>query len=154
MNTKKAYDLAIALMEANGLWSWSFKFDRAISRFGCCQSSRKLITVSKRLVELNDESQVKDTILHEIAHAIVGGHEGHNDKWRDVAKLIGCSGERCYSSSNVIVPKGNYVLRCPNCKRESYYYRRPRNSRACGRCCKEFNNGYYDSRFILECSKI
>ena len=41
--------------------------------------------------------EVKDTLLHEIAHALVGSQHQHNTTWRDKAIEIGCKGNRCVS---------------------------------------------------------
>jgi hypothetical protein len=51
--------------------------DSAVRRFGTCRYSRKLITLSRQLIELNDQARVLDTILHEIAHALAGPKTGH-----------------------------------------------------------------------------
>ncbi len=42
------------------------------------------------------DEEVKDTILHEIAHALVGKAHHHDDVWRAKALEIGCSGRRCH----------------------------------------------------------
>ena len=75
MDLQHARQLAIDLIEAHGLAPrWKFAFDRAIRRFGNCDYTRRRITLSAPLTLLNDEEKVKDTILHEIAHALA--HEG------------------------------------------------------------------------------
>ena len=38
--------------------------------------------------------QLSDTILHELAHLIVGIKEGHNEKWRRMARYVGAKPER------------------------------------------------------------
>ena len=42
----------------------------------------------------SDEATIRDTILHEIAHALTPGQH-HNDVWRRKATAIGCTGQRC-----------------------------------------------------------
>ena len=37
---------------------------------------------------------IKNTTLHEIAHAVVGGHHGHDIVWVNYCKSIGCNGKR------------------------------------------------------------
>jgi hypothetical protein len=62
MNLADAKQLAIALMKADGLFPhWTFAFDRAIRRFGCCNERKKLITLSAHLTEMNSEADVRDT---------------------------------------------------------------------------------------------
>ena len=148
MNTIQAKTLAIKLMKDNTLDEWKFEFDYAVNRFGCCKISKKLITLSKALVELNDESQVRDTILHEIAHALVGKGHGHDFAWKAKAQQIGCAPSRCYTS-DVIQPKAKYQTECPNCHR-MHTANRKRRKIACGRCCKEFNKGRWSKKYILK----
>ena len=40
-------------------------------------------------------SDVRDTILHEIAHAIVGPGHGHDAVWQTAERRIGCTPKRC-----------------------------------------------------------
>jgi hypothetical protein len=72
MNLIKTEKLANELLKKHGLINkgWRFEFDNAPRRFGCCKYRSKRITLSKKLTELNDEENVLDTILHEMAHLI------------------------------------------------------------------------------------
>ena len=40
-------------------------------------------------------SEIRDTLLHEIAHAIVGPGHGHDALWQTAARRIGCTEKRC-----------------------------------------------------------
>lgn len=117
MELIKAKTLAINLMEEHGLIEkgWYFEFDHAKRRFGRCSHGRKLISLSRTLVELNGIERVKNTILHELAHALVGPRNGHNEIWRAKALEIGCDGERCYSADDVEIPSMRYQAKCGGC---------------------------------------
>ena len=110
--------LANQLMRAHNLVSWRFEFDRANRRAGCCHHSTKSISLSYSFVVMNDESEVKDTILHEIAHALAGRGHGHNDYWKQICVRIGARPNRCYDTDIVSMPKGKYVAHCPTCQKE------------------------------------
>jgi predicted SprT family Zn-dependent metalloprotease len=132
-----AEKLAWELMQQHGLVPrWKFVFDRAIRRFGSCNERKRLITLSARLTEMNSEYQVRDTILHEIAHALAGVRAGHGRKWRRVASIIGCNARSCYGDE-VRQPPGKFVGQCPTCGYEVHRARRRRVS--CGRCDRRFN---------------
>jgi len=143
MNLLEAKNLAISLMDEHGLLDnrWYFEFDNAKRRFGCCNYTHKRITLSKALVSLNGEARVKNTILHEIAHALVGNKHGHDHVWRMKAREIGCDGERCYSSLEVERPKGNYEAICPICNHKHYKFKRPnlQKKASCGVCSRSYN---------------
>ena len=129
-------ELARTLMEQYGLSSWNFRYDNAVRRFGCCNYRYKTISLSKKLVEINNEKEVKETILHEIAHAIVGIYHGHDEVWRKTAMLIGCDGNRCYSTDVVNTLESKYYAICPICGYEHKRNRLPKYGArtSCGRC--------------------
>lgn len=123
---------------------WEFKWDRATRRFGCCHQNQKSITLSKALTELNSWDEVKDTVLHEIAHALVGKGHGHDNVWKAKCIEIGARPERCYDNS-VKRPKKRWKGVCPECGRIVYGCRRRNIS--CGKCCKVYNSKY---KFVWE----
>jgi predicted SprT family Zn-dependent metalloprotease len=154
MNPSEAIEFAQELMIEYGLLGWRAKLDNAVRRYGACDYSRKLITLSNNLVQLNDERSVLDTTLHEIAHALAGPRAGHGPEWRRVAQAIGCSPERCYSLSDTRVPPGRFVLRCVHCGHTTRRVRRPRRQLACSKCCNRFAGGRFDARFVLNCEAM
>ena len=77
MTLAQARRLALRLMRQHKLSpAWSFGFDRSKVRFGKCNFANKEISLSRYLVELNDENEVRETILHEIAHALARAAPG------------------------------------------------------------------------------
>ena len=113
---------------------WSFSFDRAKRRAGSCKFSKKEITLARDYAEQEDFKEIKNTILHEIAHALVGPRHGHNKIWRQKALEIGCDAERCHY---VVFSKPKYKLTCINRCFEVARYRVNQNflhSRICSKC--------------------
>jgi predicted SprT family Zn-dependent metalloprotease len=96
------------------------------------------MTLSGPLIALNDEAEVRDTVLHEIAHALVGAKHGHDRVWKDTAEAVGCRPQRCYSAQTVRVPSARYRFECPVCGHTGTRMRIRVPS--CGRCDrKQFN---------------
>lgn len=141
MDTTKAATIAKDLMKYHELEGYTFQFDSALRRFGYASWKDKTISLSKHLTELNDENQVLDVILHEIAH-ILAPKTGHNRLWKAVAKGIGCNGLRCYGNE-VIIPPNQYIGTCPACGREVNRLRRKRI--ACAVCCR----GRFQTQYIF-----
>ena len=113
---------------------WSFSFDRAKRRAGSCKFSKKEITLAKAYAEQEDFKEIKNTILHEIAHALVGLKHGHNEIWRQKALEIGCDAERWHY---VVFSKPKYKLTCKNRCFEVARYRVNQDflqSRICSKC--------------------
>jgi predicted SprT family Zn-dependent metalloprotease len=138
MDVDDAAALARRLMDEHGLSAWQFRFDRARRRFGCCWRTRKLITLSKPLTELNGAAEVGDTILHEIAHAIAPG--GHGPAWRRICIQIGAKPRRCFNSAMVNLPvikhSRRYVAVC-RCPTQHFRRRKPKATYLCRRCRKQ-----------------
>ena len=136
MHLPEARQLAKELLRRHGLPEWHFHFDRARRRFGCCHLERKFITLSAPLTFLNDADQVRDTILHEIAHALAPG-DGHGRKWKAVCQCIGASPKRCYEDAQVNLPPrapARYRMGCPRCGWWVERHRRTRRKLICRDC--------------------
>lgn len=118
--------------------SWRFSFDRAVRRFGCTHYDDNLITLSKALCELNDWETIRLTVLHEIAHALVGVGHHHDTVWKKKCIEIGGNGERCYSPKNVHVAS-KYQATCPACGYIHHRNRLPKRKTSCGACSSVFN---------------
>lgn len=132
---------------------YSFKFDHAKRRFGCCNYRKQQITLSKHLCEVNPHQlnlKIKDTILHEMAHAfsfnIYGSAgRGHGRKWQSIAKQIGSDGKRCYSDADfggIEMPESKYTLTCNTCGNTRNMHRRPKRRYSCGQCSDKFDPEY------------
>ena len=138
MELYDARKMAIELMNKHGLTGWYFDFDRAKRRFGACHFRTKHISLSIYLVALNDEVRVKNTILHEIAHALVGAKHNHDAVWKAKAREIGCTGDRCYSSRDTVTPESRYIGTCPN-GHEYKRHKAPKRKTSCPKCCPVYD---------------
>jgi predicted SprT family Zn-dependent metalloprotease len=125
------------LMARHGLANWSFAFDNAKTRAGVCRETRRQIGLSRVLTQLHTAAEVRDTILHEIAHALVGVAHGHDARWRATAVSIGCSGMRCVAEESAR-PPAPWVGRCPS-GHEVLRHRRPSRVQSCARCSRSFD---------------
>jgi len=106
-----AIDLAAHLMQEHGLTGWRIKLDHARRRAGQCDFSNRIISLSRLYVRHATPEHIRDTILHEISHALVGPRHGHDAVWRQKAREIGCTATRCHTLS---FARARWVMRCPN----------------------------------------
>jgi predicted SprT family Zn-dependent metalloprotease len=127
VNLELAESLTYQLMSQHGLFleNWSFRWDNAKTRCGQCLTHQRVIQLSKSFVELNPEAEVKDTILHEIAHALVGPGHCHDRVWRLKAIEVGARPERCVSDKVALAP-GKWVGVCIGCNLEIPRHRKPK----------------------------
>lgn len=137
MEVGSALGLAAELVRRHGLDGWTVTLDRAKMRAGACRFDARQITLSAQLTRLHDESEVRDTILHEIAHALAGPGHGHDAAWRSTALRIGCTGQRC---SSVEAPRvdGSWVGTCQAGHRH-HRHRRPERLVSCAICSPRFD---------------
>ena len=137
MDLSEAGRLGRRLLDEHGLHDWTIAFDRAKRRAGVCRPGAREIGLSAPLTSIHPESEVRDTILHEIAHALVGTRHGHDEVWRAMATRIGCSGERC-SSEDAPGIDGDWVGTCPAGHRRTRH-RRPERPSSCTTCAPGFD---------------
>ena len=136
MNLLQAQQLANQLMNQYGLLDkgWRFEYDTAKRRFGVCRYGSKRIGLSKPLTLANDVERVKDTILHEIAHALTPGHH-HDSVWKAKCREIGCKDERCFTSEDTNTIAGKYRAVCGGCgKTHNRHKRIPRGRQVACLC--------------------
>ena len=119
---------AEGLMRRHGLTGWSFQFEDASKQAGVCVFGLQVIGLSRLYCLHATDWQVRDTILHEIAHAMVGPKHNHDAAWKAVARSIGCTGDRCHK---VEFAPPRYIARCTRCG-----WAIKRNVRKRGAICK------------------
>jgi predicted SprT family Zn-dependent metalloprotease len=128
-----AQTLARSLMNAHGLEHWRFAFGRGKNRLGCCDYTTRTISLSADYVDLNPEPLIRNTILHEIAHALTPGAK-HGPVWKSMCLRIGARAERLARASEVVMSPSKYVLACPCCNVKEPRHRRPTRNYYCGAC--------------------
>jgi predicted SprT family Zn-dependent metalloprotease len=135
MKIEDAKNLALDLMYQHELmtikmpaypWNrpWRLEFNSTGRQAGCTNYGDRTITLSKVNVELGSLEVVRDIILHEIAHALVGPGHRHDKTWKRQARAIGAR-PKYYCEG---VTRFSFRLDCPECGRKSdlYFYRHPR----------------------------
>ena len=117
------------LLCKHGLNDWSACLDDSISRAGACKYSARQISLARLFIRKASEQEIRDTILHEIAHALAGIEHHHDAVWRKIAKEIGCTAQRCH---DIVFSPPRWIVQCPNgC------FANTRNRRIRGVICKK-----------------
>ena len=125
----------LAEHQANGALGrqWRFGFDLSPARAGVCRYQEQRIDLSVSYCLKATRAEIEDTVLHEIAHAIVGPRHNHDQVWKAKAQEIGCVGERCHRVQHSI-PKWVGECGCGQQWFRQQLQRRVMRNRACPKC--------------------
>ena len=140
MNLQAAQNLTISLMEKHNLEGWKFQYHNKKRTLGTCVHGRNLIQLSKSWTLIHTEEEVLDTILHEIAHALVGYQHDHDFVWQAKAIEIGANPSRHYQGENNL--EGKYVAICPKCGSKHYSFKLKKRESSCGYCSRKFDRSF------------
>lgn len=114
---------------------WTIALDHAKKRLGQTDYNKKRITISRHFLRgpTCGEKQIRNTVLHEMAHILVGPlNPGHGEVWKKVALKIGCDGTTC---SVMDLPDAKYVMTCPKKCFSVTYFRKPKiENKICLKC--------------------
>jgi predicted SprT family Zn-dependent metalloprotease len=124
--------LALDLLAQHGLRDWSFAFNWRKRSMGLCVFKNRRIELSVYFVERNNYEEILDTILHEIAHALVGPSHGHDGVWKRKCLEIGARPVRC---GDAVMPQGRWHAACKRCGKQFHRHRRPKRIK--GWFCQE-----------------
>lgn len=96
MDLMRAETKAVSEMRKHGLLEkgWTFAFDRATSRLGQCDYGKKRITISKHFTGAATPEQFEQTLIHEMAHALLPVGVHHGWQWKAKARELGYMGKR------------------------------------------------------------
>lgn len=101
----RRYDAQImcdTMLRKHGLWDkgWRTNFTKSDAYIGLCYHSDKRIVLSIQHLNARSEPELMDTILHEIAHALVGPQgNSHNHIWKEKAIELGAKPQACAHSN-------------------------------------------------------
>jgi hypothetical protein len=147
MDIKEAERMARTLMDQHGLSHVPFRWSRGKTQMGKTSLLKNRITGECRVVSislsyvfagLQREDEVRDTILHEIAHALTPGH-GHDVVWRAKCREIGAKPSRTNGSS--ARPEKAVKGICPN-GHSAEQHRLPLRVYSCGKCSRKMDLDY------------
>ncbi|HPQ80046.1 MAG TPA: SprT-like domain-containing protein [Candidatus Dojkabacteria bacterium] len=122
---------------------WTFEWSNTKRTIGDCNFKAHTIRISRFYLPLMSEEELKDTFLHELAHALLGMGYGHNQMFYDMCRKVGCKNP----NKDVDVPLHNYRFKavCSRCGFTTFKNRRNVNG-ACPKCC----NGVYNKKYLLD----
>lgn len=153
MNINQAITLSKKLISNHiELKDWTATINYRKRAFGVCNYSKKQIELSAHLVPVMTDDAIKDTIIHEIAHALTRGHN-HDNVWKAKCIELGGNGQRLggadkykdgFTGQNIVQQKlAKYTMVCPCCGKKSYKNRKPTKTMSCGICCpSRYNENY------------
>lgn len=123
LRIRRIQELAARLIRGHGLCGWKFAYNRRKRAMGFCCYNLRSIELSIHFVVHNDMDAIVDTLLHEIAHALVGSDHGHDKVWKAKCREIGATPQRLGQAT---MPTGKWQANCHACGRLYHRHRRPK----------------------------
>ena len=97
-------------LPVTGPGAWVFRWDRSKTREGACIYGRRVISLSWPVAQIREIAESRDTVLHEIAHAIAGYRAAHGPAWKAVCRKIGARPKACSDGERAAM---RYTGACP-----------------------------------------
>lgn len=116
---------------------------------GMCEYTTKTIYLSRYLTPLRDKNSVRQTVMHEIAHAMNPG-ANHGKAWQLQMMRFGLPTARCSQDVTDVSSISNWVSKCAGCSKVTYMIRKPRVKRSCGKC----SGGTYNKKYEMIFTRI
>lgn len=131
------------------LYDWKIKITDTKRRLGSCNYTKKELNFSKNLILNNSREEIRDTVLHECAHAIAGHGAWHWYKWKICALKIWLQNpQTCNTTANQAEWK--YKMQCAGCGEIYHFYKKvSKLNKACYNCCKKHFGWKYHEKFKL-----
>lgn len=150
---KELEQYAVEQLKQWGLWQkgWRFRWNSSKRSAGQCWFNHEQygnhIALSETLAAARSLADSKDTILHEIAHALSPKTVGHNWQWRQNARMVGAKPKRCVASSSIDHNKISfkYTGTCPTCGGQVGFSRKVVREYSCTTC----SHGRYNPKHKL-----
>lgn len=116
---------------------WKLILDKSPSAkytLGITDYNFKVVKISYHFLRgpTTTEKEIRNTILHELAHVLVGSHHDHDKVWKTVALKIGCDGKVC---SPMALPNAKFIMFCKKRCFANTYQTKPNNTnKVCAKC--------------------
>lgn len=134
MTPQECESFARSEMKKWNIGHWGFCFNNKKTSLGLCYYRQQRIEVSRHHLNSTD-AEVKNTVLHEIAHALCFIHNqerGHGYNWKRWCVKVGAKPTRCGSSSGMTY---KYSYYCRNCNKIVHRsHRQVRANYICSKC--------------------
>ena len=116
MKASEAQALANQLMKQYLSPDWHFMWMNTKRSCARCSFRFRLIELNSTYIQFAPDDDIKNSILHEIAHAIAGPAAGHGWAWKIACRQVGCAGDRLARGEhidNFVMSQAKYVADCP-----------------------------------------
>lgn len=128
---KHFLDYARRVLALYRLEGWRVVVSQKKRKLGYCDYTTRTISLSGFHLDTDDDDEIRDTILHEVAHALAGPEARHGNTWVRIARSIGCNGR---PKAMLKLERYPWISICATCGRILRRVVRPRltECKSCG----------------------
>lgn len=118
------------LCKKHNIKDWELSFDFAgQNTIALTDYEHKTVYVSKYYMEILDYKQLKNEVVHEVAHILAPEESRHHGpKWKETCKRIGHNGDAYYRGPS-LGPK--WLGQCVRCAQTFQYYKINKKKQCC-----------------------
>lgn len=117
MQPSEAITTIFNMLDSHGLVAkgWTCKLSNTKHILGQCSYRDKSIRLSRIHIAMGNDTEILNTIRHEVAHAITGPGHGHGQLWKQNAMLLGARPKSTAKLSYEAPHR--YEIQCQKCER-------------------------------------
>lgn len=86
---REVHAFAFETFHQHKMGHWKIRWNRHAGTAGLTDYETRTVTFSATAMESWDWPEVENTVIHELAHVLVGPGQGHNRKWAKQVKDLG-----------------------------------------------------------------
>lgn len=128
---------------------WKVEWMKKKSALGTCNYVNKTILLSATVLPINDFDVARNTVLHEVAHALAGPGSGHGNRWKTEAIRVGADPHA--RTEIPVSPEFKWIGICPRCGETIGRHRLTTKAKrvACRACCFANNGGVHTTKYVF-----
>jgi predicted SprT family Zn-dependent metalloprotease len=97
------------------LKGWKFAWNASKTKGGYCSYLKRTISLSLYYVRNNTMEEIRNALLHEVAHALAGMGTHHGQQWKEKCINLGVEPKRLLDPDVIVCKDYKHLYKCIKC---------------------------------------